>query len=185
MNKINKAFSFILILAMVVSVFVATSSAAISSKSNVKSSSAIIYVPDNYTKIQWAIDNATDGDLIIINAFGGPYYENIVVDKRINLTGIEMPVIDAGGNGTTIKVIADYVNISNFTIKNSSLYKYGIHSSSSHNTFMNNNILNTYMGIFLDSSNNNKLNNNNVSDNIEYGISLVYSSNNKISKCII
>jgi len=139
--------------------------------------------PGAGTPIQDVIDDAELGDTIYVHA--GTYVENVDVDKRITLIGTGMPIIDAGGNGTVVKVTVDYVNISNFTVKNSSFYRYGIHSSSSHNTFMNNNILNTYMGIFLDSSNNNTLINNNVSDNIEYGISLVYSSNNKISKCII
>ena len=29
-------------------------------------SAKTIYVPDNYTKIQWAVDNATAGDTIIV-----------------------------------------------------------------------------------------------------------------------
>ena len=29
-------------------------------------SATIIYVPDNYAKIQWAVDNASTGDIIIV-----------------------------------------------------------------------------------------------------------------------
>ena len=30
------------------------------------SSARTIYVPDDYEKIQWAVDNASDGDMIIV-----------------------------------------------------------------------------------------------------------------------
>ena len=40
-----------------------------------------IYMPDNYAKIQWAIDNASAGDTIIVR--DGTYYENLKVDKQL------------------------------------------------------------------------------------------------------
>ena len=40
-----------------------------------------IYVPDNYAKIQWAVDNASVGDTIIER--DGTYTENVGV-KNIN-----------------------------------------------------------------------------------------------------
>lgn len=51
--------------------------------------SASIYVDDDggadYTKIQDAIDNASDGDVIFV--FNGTYYENVLVNKKIKLFG--------------------------------------------------------------------------------------------------
>ena len=44
-------------------------------------SATAIYVPDNYAKIQWAIDNASAGDTIIVR--DGTYYENLKVDKQL------------------------------------------------------------------------------------------------------
>ena len=38
-------------------------------------------IPDNYAKIQWAIDNASAGDTIIVR--DGTYYENLKVDKQL------------------------------------------------------------------------------------------------------
>ena len=38
-------------------------------------SATTIYVPDNYAKIQWTVDNATAGDTIIVR--DGTYYENL------------------------------------------------------------------------------------------------------------
>lgn len=44
-------------------------------------SATTIYVPDNYTKIQAAVDNATDGGTIIVR--DGTYTENVDVKKDI------------------------------------------------------------------------------------------------------
>jgi len=38
-----------------------------------------IYVPDDYARIQWAVDSASIGDTIIVR--DGTYYENVVVTK--------------------------------------------------------------------------------------------------------
>lgn len=45
--------------------------------------SRVIYVPDDYPSIQSAIDNATDGDLIIVR--DGTYKENLFIDKSITI----------------------------------------------------------------------------------------------------
>jgi len=42
--------------------------------------------PGNYTKIQDAIDNATSGDTVFV--YNGVYYENVIVNKTINLSFI-------------------------------------------------------------------------------------------------
>ena len=46
-------------------------------------SSNTIWVPDNFTSIQEAINNASDGDIIFVRAY--TYYENVVVNKSISL----------------------------------------------------------------------------------------------------
>ena len=43
--------------------------------------------PNNYTKIQDAIDNASNGDTIFVYDDSSPYYENIVIDKSVTLIG--------------------------------------------------------------------------------------------------
>ena len=43
-------------------------------------SATTIYVPDDYAKIQWAVDNASAGDTIIVSE--GTYTEN--VDVNVN-----------------------------------------------------------------------------------------------------
>ena len=42
-------------------------------------SAKTIYVPDDYERIQWAVDNASDGDTIVVR--DGVYVENVNVDR--------------------------------------------------------------------------------------------------------
>ncbi len=83
--------------------------------------------PDNYTSIQDAINDASDGDTIFV--YSGIYYENIVIDKSIKLIGedAETTIIDGMRKNDTVIIIANNVFISRFTIKNGSE---GIHVNS-------------------------------------------------------
>ena len=42
-----------------------------------------LYVPDEFTKVQWAVDNASAGDTIIVR--DGTYIENVEVDKQLTI----------------------------------------------------------------------------------------------------
>lgn len=53
------------------------------SDSNAPLASKTIYMPDSYTKIQWAVDNATAGDTIIVR--DDTYSENVKVNKRLTI----------------------------------------------------------------------------------------------------
>jgi parallel beta-helix repeat protein len=132
----------------------------------------------NYTIIQEAIDDATNGDTVFV--YNGTYYEVLVVNKTIGLIGEnrDTTVIDGGWGIYVVDVSADGVTISGFTIKN------GIYSirlvSSSNNTIMDNNASNTEFGIYLSSSSNNTVIGNTANSNIEGGIGLSESSSNNI-----
>ena len=39
--------------------------------------------PGNFTRIQDAIDNASNGDTVFVFDESSPYYEHVIVDKRI------------------------------------------------------------------------------------------------------
>ena len=43
--------------------------------------------PNNYTKIQDAIDNASDGDTVFVYDDSSPYFESIIINKKISLIG--------------------------------------------------------------------------------------------------
>ena len=138
-----------------------------------------IYVPDDYAKIQWAVDNASDGDTIIVR--DGIYYESITVDKQLTIKsekGPENCIINGSWWLDVFTLEADGIRIEGFTITGG---EHGIYILSSNNKIINNNISsNKWDGIFLYESNNNIISNNNISNNWG-GIDLSYSSNNIIS----
>jgi len=80
-----------------------------------------ITVDDNgegdYTTIQKAIDNATEGDTIRV--WAGTYYEDVVVNKTLDLVGNGTTVLGYSridGSGDVIKITADWCNVSGFKI---------------------------------------------------------------------
>lgn len=115
-----------------------------------------------HVSIQGAIDNASSGDSIW--ARSGIYYENIVIDKTITLTGQDRDttIIMANGTGDVVNITADWVNVSGFTVNGAGN---GIHDA----------------GIELRNNNNNMISNNNVSNNPNMGIYVTVSSDNIIS----
>jgi len=143
--------------------------------------------PGNYTTIQDAIDNASDGDTVFVYDDSSPYYENVVVDKSINLIGEDRnsTIIDGDALGDVVYVSADFVHITGFNIQNSG-YDWqdtGIDVRSEYNIINGNTIRsNNGHGVKLDNSFNNIISDNIISSNNEYGIKLDYSSNNIISK---
>ena len=74
--------------------------------------------PGNYTKIQDAIDNASDGDTVFV--FSGSYYEGVRIRKQINLIGEDKntTIIEAENRHNAIILYDEYIGISGFTINN-------------------------------------------------------------------
>jgi len=137
----------------------------------------------NYSKIQDAIDNATDGDTVLVYDDSSPYYENLVVDKSINLFGEDKnsTIIDGNVTDSVIEVSADHVYIEGFTVTNCrrDLSDAGINVFSDWNTIKNNNIMeNQCTGIMLSSSQFNLIENNIFKDNVLFHIHLRDCSDN-------
>jgi parallel beta-helix repeat protein len=90
----------------------------------------MIYVggngPNNYSRIQDAIDNASNGDTIFV--YNGFYQENIHINKAVILNGEDRnnTIIDGGKSGAisraVISISKSFAGISNFTIQNSTIY---------------------------------------------------------------
>lgn len=143
----------------------------------------------NYTSIQEAINDAFNGDTIFVFKNSSPYYENVIVNKSIYLIGEnkDTTIIDGNGNENVIYIVADFVYIRGFTIKNGELeFPYaGIQIRSNYSTIFCNNLENNFYGIQMFSSNNNKIFNNNIKYNNQCGIYLEGSSNNNISANLI
>ncbi|UCE38642.1 MAG: right-handed parallel beta-helix repeat-containing protein [Thermoplasmata archaeon] len=113
------------------------------------SSGATIYVPTDYPTIQEAINAAKDGDTVYV--FSGTYNENVLINKTINLTGenMESTIINGGGGGETVYVIADWVNITGFTITNDNPFIEGLIINSDYNTIVGNKFSNIRIGIYI------------------------------------
>jgi parallel beta-helix repeat protein len=105
--------------------------------------------PGNYTKIQDAIDNASDGDTVFVFDESAPYYEHITINKTINLIGEDMntTIIDGEGKGTIIHMYANRINISGFTFRNSGEDFIAIRVYSSKNNIYHNIIENNRIGV--------------------------------------
>jgi parallel beta-helix repeat protein len=105
----------------------------------------------------------------------------VTVNKRLTLKGIGMPVVDAGGSGSSaFRLRADEITLEGFRVTNSS--GSGIKVYSDYNIIIGNIASNNYgSGISLmDGSSNNTIAGNNVSSNEGHGIELI-SSNNTIT----
>jgi len=158
--------------------------------STLVSSGNILYVggmgPDNYTRIQDAIDDASSGDTVFVYDNSSPYYENIFIDKSISLIGEDRETTIINGNkyeDSVILINANFVNISGFTIQNGAN---GVKLNTKFCTIVGCIIKSNYEdGIYLYSSIGSRIIANNITNNGN-GICLIFSSfinikNNNIS----
>jgi len=135
---------------------------------------------EQYTTISSAIENASAGYRIFV--YNGTYYENITIDKKVDLFGEDRSITIINGNGkdNVININANNVNISHFTIKNGgntnldSILK--INSDSS--IITDNIISDGYHGISLDNSDGHLVFDNIIISNIGEGIKLNHSNDN-------
>ena len=135
--------------------------------------------PYNYTKIQDAVDNASDGDSIYV--YQGIYYEHVLITKKITLTGQsrDQTTIDGSGTGNVIKIQADGVTVKQFTLQHSGIGAYIVHSSN--NSILQNTIINNWEGIGLLNASQCLISDNTVAHNYFEGINLVQTTFTTIS----
>ena len=153
-----------------------------------------------YCSIQYAIDNADDGDDIKVAS--GEYFENILIDKEITLdwhgedingTDTGIPIINGEGIGIVVIIRASDVIIKKCSIMNSGLTDLdaGIYvgEESSDVTILNNEISECYYGIWIKRYTVLETNHDirgNIIDNIEEdGILLSLSDGNSIYDNIV
>jgi parallel beta-helix repeat protein len=144
----------------------------------------------NYTKIQDAINNSNDGDIILV--YSGTYYESVDVNKQLILKGVDTgggkPVVNANGSESStgaITLSAGNSVLEGFTATGAAYHEFynsaGIWVNSHNNQIRNNTVSNNPYGIELyHYSGNNTLTGNNVSNN-DIGIHLYVSSNNVLN----
>jgi len=154
------------------------------------SSHSIIHVPDDFAKIQGAVDNAIAGDTIIVRS--GTYNENVKVNKRLTIRSDNGPahttVVAEKENAHVFEVTADYVSIKGFTMKNAigenetgrHIYA-GLYIHADHCNITDNRAVGNAYGFFLSDSTKNTIRNNTVSDSYGDGIYLDNSDSNTLS----
>ena len=141
----------------------------------------------NYTSIQDAVNNANNGDTILV--YSGLYNENVYVDKELTIKSNSNNPSDTIVQATNSSDHVFNVTINNVTINGfnvtgatghlkAGIYLYRVHG----NIIRNNKLSNNYIGIGLESSSNNELSNNIVYSTEWCGIYLMdFSNNNTLS----
>ena len=136
----------------------------------------------NFTRIQDAVNNASDGDTIIV--YGGTYKEAIAVNEQLILRGIDHPVVDGNGSWACIAISVDCCIVDGFNITGG--VNSGIYINSDYNTIINCSIYdNGDDGVRLDDSDYTIIANNAVLNNSDDGIKLWHSSHNLLTNNII
>jgi parallel beta-helix repeat protein len=131
-----------------------------------------IVVPDDFAKIQDAIDNATPGDTVYVR--GGLYRERLLIAKSIFLVGENnsTAIVEGPQGEDAMTVKADNVTVSGFTVKNreSSTLFCGIKLLNSHNTTISDNVITgNFEGVAVVSGSGNLIQYNLITGN-HYGI---------------
>ncbi len=141
----------------------------------------------DYTTIQQAINNASNGN--IIQVYPGTYNENLNVDKQlilISTNGSTVTNIVASSSWIpTIKLNHDGVTIQGFNISGATgMNNPGIQIFSADNRLIDNMISENDVGVFIESSNN-MLINNTISDNNGFGLYIRNSRNHTLQNNLI
>ena len=105
--------------------------------------------PADYHVIQQAIDNAKNGDTILV--FSGMYYEHLVIDKSLSIIGEDNSnvIIDGDGYGSVVRIATGNVSIRQFTIRNGDE---GIVIPTNENNITDNVFLNNEAGVLVDTN---------------------------------
>nr|WP_245248299.1 right-handed parallel beta-helix repeat-containing protein [Methanobacterium petrolearium] len=142
------------------------------------------------SSIQAAVNNASNGDIIIVNDANGSAYtytENIIINKTLNLqsnsSNVTVQAYDASKSVFTINLNGSGSIITGFTITGGTgFFSSGIRLNSASNcTIQSNKITRNRNGLcIIGLSSNNNIFNNYIQNNTCYGICL-YSKNNTLT----
>jgi nitrous oxidase accessory protein NosD len=146
-------------------------------ENNLKAKKAVITVPQDYSSIQEAINAASENDAIVVKQ--GIYYENLIVDKPLSLSGEDKKTLVIGNGGVddsnVFCVKSDNVEIFGFTIKSlnystSKEHANGIKINGDNVSIHDNWIENTFWGILCPIQSFVNIYNNTIRANFKEGI---------------
>jgi len=162
---------------------------------DVKISGNIFYVggsdTNNYSSIQDAINDASDGDTVFVYDDSSPYYEHLIIDKSIQLIGENKDSTIINGSKidtflSTVNISANNVNIYGLSISNNPghYYQAAILVNGNYVTISKCIIYNNrWIGISIIDSSYSQIIDCELYNNL-IGIYLVDSSNNEIRDCL-
>jgi parallel beta-helix repeat protein len=148
-------------------------------------SSSIIKVPEDYTKIQWAIGNATIGATILVA--NGTYNEHLTINQSITLIGAgnNLTILNGTIADTAIQITANNVTIKGFSIQR---FYIGIVINQSQNIYITENQITqiwTKGATYILDSKNITLNKNTLTHSSSAGVNMLKSNMTKFSQNII
>jgi parallel beta-helix repeat protein len=157
-------------------------------RSSIMKNGHILYVGGsnlgNYSKIQDAVNNASDGDTVFVYDDSAPYDENIAIKVSIHLIGENRNTTSIEGGDHAVSIFVDGVTVSGFRISNMGDFwnNCGFYVTSQGNNISNNNIVNNLRinGIYLDHASYNTIYGNLIENNNYHGIRVEESSHNII-----
>jgi len=129
----------------------------------------------NFTSIQAAVDNADNGDTILVKS--GSYYEMVNLNKSLTLRGFDSgtgkPIVDARGGDIGIRITSSNCTIDGFVIRNAR--NYGIYVQANNGTIRNNTFSNNGNGVIADYwRSHSHLIENNIFESRDGGIRILY-----------
>jgi parallel beta-helix repeat protein len=135
--------------------------------------------PGNYTKIQDAINDSSNGDTVFV--FHGTYNERIVVNKPIDLIGENkentMITDDSSVYGSMVLISADHVCFTGFCVSKAGGNGMDVRVISDHNTLYDTHLIKSNFGIVVDDSCFNDIFNNSI-ETTNVGIIIAGRGNN-------
>ena len=138
---------------------------------------------DHFAIIQEAINKAISGDRIIV--YAGTYNESLTINKKLDLFGEQKTttIIDGNQTGDVLTISATLVNISHFTLRNSTQNnsKAIIRITADHAIITDNIIQDGYHGISLEHCGSSLIYDNIIQTNLGDGIWANQSNENEIT----